>query len=230
MVNSTLSMTKLQPANPQVMDSQPPVCRAKMLGPNQRRDIALDVLAGTRSTSEVSRSEGVSRKFVSQQAQIAGQAMQVAFEPVAQLATVAVKDPADRVLFHIPVTGRFIHKPVLALIFYCHSSYRGVLELLRDVFGITISQGNIHNIAQEAAKTAQPINKQVDLSGVRIGAHDEIFQNGKPVLVGCDVKSTYCYLLSLEEHRDAVTWGVGCWNWRIEVGNPKRRLRTAVAV
>jgi hypothetical protein len=43
---------------------------------------------------------------------------------------------------------------------------------------------------------------------VRIGAHDEIFQAGHPVLVGADVASTYCYLLSQEEHRDADTWGV----------------------
>src|SRR5205823_931995 len=43
---------------------------------------------------------------------------------------------------------------------------------------------------------------------VRIGAHDEIFQAGRPVLVGADVVSTYCYLLSPEEHRDADTWGV----------------------
>ena len=43
---------------------------------------------------------------------------------------------------------------------------------------------------------------------MRIGAHDEIFQNGQPVLVGVDVASTFCYLLSLEEHRDADTWGV----------------------
>jgi hypothetical protein len=44
--------------------------------------------------------------------------------------------------------------------------------------------------------------------GVRIGAHDEIFQSRQPVLVGVEVASTYCYLLSLEEHRDGVTWGV----------------------
>jgi hypothetical protein len=40
-----------------------------------------------------------------------------------------------------------------------------------------------------------------------IGAHDEIFHKGQPVLVGVDVASTFCYLLSLEEHRDADTWG-----------------------
>src|SRR5206468_375566 len=43
---------------------------------------------------------------------------------------------------------------------------------------------------------------------VRIGADDEIFQSGRPVLVGVDAESTYCYLLSQEEHRDADTWGV----------------------
>ena len=30
----------------------------------------------------------------------------------------------------------------------------------------------------------------------------------RPVLVGVDTESTYCYLLSQEEHRDADTWGV----------------------
>ncbi len=41
-----------------------------------------------------------------------------------------------------------------------------------------------------------------------IGAHDEIFQVGQPVLVGVDTASNYCYLLSLEDHRDAETWDV----------------------
>jgi transposase len=41
-----------------------------------------------------------------------------------------------------------------------------------------------------------------------VGAHDEIYQAGDPVLVGCDTFSTYCYLLSLEETCDANTWGV----------------------
>ncbi len=41
-----------------------------------------------------------------------------------------------------------------------------------------------------------------------VGAHDELFQTGQPVLVGADVASTFCYLLSLEEHRDSETWGI----------------------
>ena len=47
-----------------------------------------------------------------------------------------------------------------------------------------------------------------DLSGIRVGLHDEIFQGAKPVLAGVDAASTYCYLLAVAEHRDADTWGV----------------------
>jgi hypothetical protein len=48
----------------------------------------------------------------------------------------------------------------------------------------------------------------VDLSGVRFAAHDELFQASWPVLAGCDVHSTYCSLLSQEEHRDGDTWAI----------------------
>jgi hypothetical protein len=137
--------------------------------------------------------------------EIARQAVQHAFD----LDFTDVSARADeRVLFWLPITGRLIQRLVLGLILGCHSSNRGVLELLWDVLGITISLGTIHNLVFAAALSARRINEQADLSGVRIGAHDEIFQNGQPVLVGCDVESTYCYLLSLEEHRDAQTWGL----------------------
>ena len=52
------------------------------------------------------------------------------------------------------------------------------------------------------------INQQYDLSRILIGLLDEIFQAGDPVLVGVDAKSTFCFLLSPEQHRDADTWGI----------------------
>ncbi|HWT80204.1 MAG TPA: hypothetical protein VN648_15585, partial [Candidatus Methylomirabilis sp.] len=66
----------------------------------------------------------------------------------------------------------------------------------------------VHNIVHAAVPLAQDYNHQQNLAGVRIGLHDEIFQSRDPVLVGVDADSTYCYLLSQEEHRDADTWGV----------------------
>jgi hypothetical protein len=49
------------------------------------------------------------------------------------------------------------------------------------------------------------INREQDLSGIRVGLHDEIFQGTMPVLAGVDAASTYCYLLTVADHRDADT-------------------------
>ena len=46
------------------------------------------------------------------------------------------------------------------------------------------------------------------MANVSVGLVDEIFQNGQPVLVGIDAHSTYCFLLSAEDNRAGVTWGV----------------------
>ena len=90
----------------------------------------------------------------------------------------------------------------------CHSSFRGVVELLGDVFDYPIALGTVHNIVHSAVAQARRINQQYDLSTIIIGLHDQIFQASDPVLVGVDATLTFCYLLSLEDHRDAETWGI----------------------
>ena len=118
-------------------------------------------------------------------------------------------DPTpEEVLFYLPVTKSWIRQLVLALVLICHSSFRGVVELLGDVFDYPISLGTVHNIVHSVVAQAQRINQQYDLSTINIGLHDEIFQASDPVLVGVDATSTFCYLLSLEDHRDAETWGI----------------------
>ena len=92
--------------------------------------------------------------------------------------------------------------------FICHSSTRGVVELLRDLFDYRISLGTVHNIVHSPVAQARRINQQYDLSTILIGLLDEIFQAADPVLVGVDAASTFCFLLSPEEHRDADTWGI----------------------
>ena len=175
-------------------------CPAKALGPDLRQRLALKILAGTESVRRLAQQHEVSRKFLYQQAAKADGALQEAFSP----------DKADenQVLFHLPVTKHWVEQLVLGLALDCHSSQRGVVELLHDVFDYSISVGTVHNILRKAVPQAAGHNRQQDLAHVRIGAHDEIFQSGRPVLVGADVASTYCYLLSLEEHRDADTWGL----------------------
>ncbi|MCI0407537.1 MAG: hypothetical protein L0191_03060, partial [Acidobacteria bacterium] len=86
-------------------------------------------------------------------------------------------------------------------------SYQGVKDFLHDTCNHEISIGTIHNIVMAAVGKACSVNRQEDLSGINVGAHDEIFQ-GDPVLVGVDPFSTYCYLLVQESNRDATTWGI----------------------
>jgi len=175
-------------------------CPAKAMEPRQRQGLALQALTDTQTVSRLAWQHEVSRKFVYQQVAKAEEALDNAFSP---------DDPAeDGVLFYLPVTKAWLKQLTLGLILICHGSIRGVVELLRDLFDYPISVGTAHAILQQAVEQARPYNSRQDLSEIRIGAHDEIFQNGRPVLVGADVASTYCYLLSLEEHRDADTWGI----------------------
>jgi hypothetical protein len=114
-----------------------------------------------------------------------------------------------KVLFYLPVTKDWLRQFSLAQVLIGHTSYRGVEEILDSVFDYRgASEGTIHNLVREAVLRSRAINREEDLSGVRVGAHDEIFQSGRPVLVGADLDSTYCYLLAAERHRDETTWGV----------------------
>jgi hypothetical protein len=177
---------------------QTPVCPAARLDQQARLQLALDALSGV-PVAHLAADNLVSRKFVYQQLDRAHQGLDLAFDP---------PDEPDDLLFWLPVTKSWLRQLVLGLVLVCHSSYRGVGELLRDLFDQPLSIGSVHNILQQAMARAEPINDSADLSAVRIGAHDEIFQSGQPVLVGADVRSGYCYLLSAEDHRDADTWGV----------------------
>jgi hypothetical protein len=172
--------------------------RAKEIDRETRQQIAVSALSGNENISSLSRNHGTSRKFIYAQKSKATIAIADAFSD---------KKEDSEVLFYIPVTKLWLEQVVLALILICHSSYGGVVEFFRDIFDRSISKGTVFNIVQKALLEASKINKIQDLSSIEVGAHDEIFQGDKPVLVGCDVKSTYTYLLSMEDHRDADTWG-----------------------
>jgi hypothetical protein len=178
---------------------EPRHCAAHRLTPSQRQHLACHVLAGTASVATLAREHQVSRKFLARQADIARDALDDAFQP---------QPKPDDVLFYLPVTKAWLRQLVLALVLIARSSYRGVIELLRDLFDYHISLGTVHNIVHAAVAPARAINGRYHLANVRIGAHDEIFQASQPVLVGVDTHSTFCYLLSPEDHRDAETWGV----------------------
>lgn len=173
---------------------------ASYLGPLDRKNLSLQLLARTEPVSYLAQNYGVSRKFLYQQAAKASDALDDAFMPSAE---------DDKVLFYLPVTKDWIRQFVLALLLICHSSFRGVIEILQGLFDYhNLSLGTIHNIVNEAVQRAQQINNAQDLSGIAVGILDEIFQACQPVLVGMDAWTTYCYLLAAEDQRDETTWGV----------------------
>ncbi len=66
----------------------------------------------------------------------------------------------------------------------------------------------VHNMVARATSPGPPTQRRPrPRPRPHRGALDEIFQAGRPVLVGCDADSTHCYLLSQETRRDAETWG-----------------------
>jgi hypothetical protein len=172
---------------------------ARPLPEGDRKVLAIQALAGSDTVSDLAARHGVSRKFVYQQTQKASAALDEAFSPT-------VRD--DEVLFELAVTKTWLRQVIVGLTLICRSSYRGVVEFLRDLLGLPVSLGHVHDVLQAATRQASVVNDEPDLSGIRVGLHDEIFQGATPVLAGVDAKSTYCYLLVAEQHRDTDTWGV----------------------
>ncbi len=174
------------------------VCVAYGLSSEHRQQLAVKVISKQEPVSHIARNEQVSRKFLYQQKDIAKNALNQAFEK---------PDKDDEILYHLPVTKKWIFQLILGLIFICHSSYRGVVELLRDLFDYPISIGTVHNRVKETVSVARKINKSVDLSPINVASLDELFHSNRPILTGVDNDSSYCFLLQEAQHRDEDTWG-----------------------
>jgi hypothetical protein len=188
------------PALLSLQQAIPNGCPAKTLAPSQRLTIGLQALAMRQTVTGLADEFDVSRKFVYQQASTAQAALNAAFT--------ATTDDDDQVLFNLPVTKAWLRQVSLGLTLICHSSYRGVVEFCRDLLDVSLSVGTVHNIVRDAVDKARPYNLGQNLANVNIAGLDEIFQTRQPVLVGADIASTYCFLLSREDHRDADTWAI----------------------
>ena len=171
---------------------------AKLPG-SDRKDLAIQALARSETVSDLAARHGVSRKFVYQQTHKAAAALDDAFLSAT---------PDSEVLFELAVTKAWLRQVIVGLTLICRGSYRGVVEFLRDLLGVPVSVGCVHDVLQAATRKASAVNHDQDLSGIRVGLHDETFQGATPVLAGVDAASAYCYLLAAEQRRDADTWGV----------------------
>src|SRR5271165_6285920 len=155
---------------------------AARLPESDREELAIQALARSEPVSDLAARHGVSRKFVYAQTHKARIALDDAFSSATA---------EDEVLFELTVTKAWLRQVIVALALICRGSYRGVIEFLRDLLGISISLGTVHNVLQSAARRAGVINHEQDLSGIPVGLHDEIFQGPMPVLAGVCAASTY---------------------------------------
>src|SRR5262245_52088016 len=133
------------PAAPTSVSAPASPCPAHALTPQRRQRLAVLALAGY-PVAHLARQHQVSRQFVYRQKRLAARALRRAFHP----------RPRDGdVLFYLPVTRAWLRGFVLALVLICHCSFRGVIELLKDLFDFHISLGAVHNIVRSAVPTAQ---------------------------------------------------------------------------
>ncbi len=133
----------------------------RLLG-SDRKDLAIHALARSETISGLAARHGVSRKFVYQQTNKARAVLDGAFSPAV---------PDSEVLFELAVTKAWLRQVIVGLTLICRSSYRGVVEFLRDLLGLPVSIGTVHQVLQSATRQAGIINRQQDLSGIRVGLH-----------------------------------------------------------
>lgn len=183
------------------------------LDTTDRKFMAIHAMAGTESITALAAQHGVSRPLVYRQMHKARAALDVLFSPVPT-------DDEEKVLFSLPVTRRWLRQVTLGLTLIASASRRGVVEFMRDLLGVSISEGTVHNIHQQAAQQARAVSAGMDLSAIRVGLHDEIFQGSQPVLAGIDAASTYCYLLAAEAQRDGDTWAIHLLDLKTQGLNP----------
>ena len=158
-------------------------------------------LAGCQALSgkpvtEISDETGMSREYIYQQK-----------AKVLQYANLLDNNEPEAPL--LGLDKRTIDRIILSLAFDCQSPISGIVRFFENAIGkVTVSAGYISGVITEAAKRAQAFDDQIDLSGIRQGANDEIFQCGVPVLTGIDPESTFTYLLEEASDRTAETWGL----------------------
>ena len=106
----------------------------------------------------------------------------------------------------LPVTRSWIRRLIVSSALSTHGSVRGICAHVEAVTGRTVSEGTVVNVLREAVQRANALNRAEDLRTIRKGAHDEIFSQDVPVLVGVDPRTTFVYLLESSSSRDEASW------------------------
>jgi hypothetical protein len=106
----------------------------------------------------------------------------------------------------VMLNDKLIEKTIISCMIVCKGSISNTQDHLKNIYNYRCCEGKISNIINKYSVKARKFNESINLSGIKVGANDEIFKASKPVLVGVEPKSNYIYLMELEEKRDGTTW------------------------
>lgn len=179
---------------------------------NERIILGCQALSGE-SVTKIAKKNNTNREFV--------------YEQKAKVTTILNKNFDEKEITTpiILMNEKLINRLILSCSLDCKGSIRDVKELFKNVFNFDISEGKISKVLNEAAEKAIMFNQSINLSTINIGAHDEIFQAGDPVLVGVDPLSTYVYLMQGSKKRDAISWSMAIYEKCI---NQELNIKTSV--
>jgi hypothetical protein len=165
--------------------------------------------------ARLARRHGTSRKFVRAQRERAREAIDVAF----------AEPPAAPLVETFPrVSETWVRRFALAVILIVHGSYRQVVELLRDLFGLSLSIGTIHSWVEQAA---QP-NDQPRAGSVGVRKACTTRSSGQPA-GACRHRCRLDLLLSAAGRQSSATPTPGactCWTLPSKGSIPTTRWPT----
>jgi hypothetical protein len=167
---------------------------------SQKVDCAAQALAGQEAhgtLSELSRQFGVSRPTLYQAREVAGAVLTQHF----------ARDEAEHQAVRVTVDEAQLRRTIVALRVMAPNAIRPIEELLPILYpGVRISYGKVQSILAQAEDAAGRFNKTVELSAITVGALDEMFSQGEPVLGGVDLDSGYLFALQLCATRSGQDW------------------------
>lgn len=100
-----------------------------------------------------------------------------------------------------------LQRAIVALRVMAPNALRPIEDMISILYpGVSVSYGKVQQIVSEAEHRAVEWNSRMDLSKIVVGALDEMYSQGQPVLGGVDLDSGALFTLSLRDSRSGDDW------------------------